>query len=108
MITINRYDITTHYGDTFLVRFDFGLYKLQQADVIVFSVKRTPESTDILLQQEIINPGETYVNVEFSAEAFKALEAGQYTYDLLYKNADRRITIVPPSILHIKGVAHSG
>lgn len=108
MIKIDNQDIYISHGDTLKVLFELAEgYKIQQTDTILFSVKETAGSNEILLSKTIPFTLDNEIDVTISADEMANLSVGAKVYDLLVTNNDNVITLNFPAKLIIKEVVHN-
>lgn len=95
--------------DTFSIRFRFTNYKLTPADKVVFAIKKTTNSSEVVYTDTFYNPDNNYVDVVVPKGALDSLEPGAYIYDLAIMNSEteRILTCFFTKSFIIKGVAHN-
>lgn len=95
--------------DTFSIRFRFTNYKLTHADKVVFAIKKTTNSSEVVYSDNFYNPGNNFVDVAVPKGALDSLEPGAYIYDLAIMNSEteRILTCFFTKSFIIKGVAHN-
>lgn len=95
--------------DTFSIRFKFKNYLLTDTDKVVFAIKKTTNSSEVVYSDQFYNPGSTYVDVVVSKGALDTLEPGAYIYDLtiINTNTEQILTCFFTKAFIIKGVAHN-
>ena len=108
MIVIDGQDILISHGDTLDVIFKLAEgYKVAETDTIIFSVKTTAGSSEVLLSKTIPFTAVNEIAVRIAAEEMVNLPVGAKVYDLLVTNADNVVTLNFPAKLIIKEVVHS-
>ena len=108
MIVIDGQDILISHGDTLDVIFELAEgYKVAETDTIIFSVKTTAGSSEVLLSKTIPFTAVNEIAVNIAAEEMVNLPVGAKVYDLLVTNADNVVTLNFPAKLIIKEVVHS-
>lgn len=109
MVEVYGNNISMSYGDTFSVTFNLSGYELVPTDVILFSVKATPESTAVLWSQSVMGLiGSSFTITDTEDTFTAAVGEGQKCYDvLLTTSAGEKITLNYPAVLDIKAVAHN-
>ena len=110
MITIDdALNIEVSQYDTFALKFIFKNYKLDTDDKVVFSIKDTTNSNEVVYSAEFYNSGQNYVNVEVPKGALNDLQPGTYVYDLAIMNSrtNKIVTCFFPASFIIRGVAHN-
>lgn len=74
--------------DTFSIRFRFSNYKLTNADKVVFAIKKTTNSSEVVYTDTFYNPNNNFVDVVVPKGALDSLEPGAYIYDLAIMNSE--------------------
>lgn len=95
--------------DTFSIRFRFSNYKLTNADKVVFAIKKTTNSSEVVYTDTFYNPNNNFVDVVVPKGALDSLEPGAYIYDMAIMNSEteRILTCFFTKSFIIKGVAHN-
>lgn len=104
MIKTKDVDIICSHGDTFDCAWD--VEGLTLAGNIVFSIKATPQSTDVLLTTDCSINGKI-VLAQFTAEEFSALAVGDYVYDLVMIANGEKKTLLFPANFSVRAVVHN-
>jgi len=110
MITIDdALNIEVSQGDTFSLKFKFKSYKLDADDKVVFSIKATTNSNEVVYTDSFYNAGSDFVTVKVPKGALNNLQPGTYVYDVAIINSKTGniITCFFPASFIIRGVAHN-
>lgn len=107
MIVIDGKNIIISKGDTFNVVFKLINAKIAQTDEIIFTVKSSLSSQEILLQKNIPYTSADKIEVAIGSDEMLKLKTGRNVYDLLVKSADNKTTLNFPASLYIKEVVHN-
>ena len=106
MIKNEGKDIICSYGDTFICSWYLNTPEIKEEDEILFSIKNTPESTNIIKQVTCENAGQ-HITAKISATEFAStLPIGNYVYDLVIKSNNEKLTLLFPSNFIVKAVVH--
>lgn len=102
-------NITVSQYDTFTIRFRFKNYLLTADDKVVFAIKKTTNSTEVVYEDKFYNAGNNYIDVIVPKGALDSLEPGAYVYDLAIINnkTSQILTCFFTKAFIIKGVAHN-
>lgn len=94
--------------DTFSIRFKFKDYLLTADDKVVFAIKKTTNSSEVVYSANFYNAGQKYIDVVVPKGALDSLEPGAYIYDLAIINSatEQILTCFFTKAFIIKGVAH--
>lgn len=109
MITIDeKFNVEVSRYDTFSLKFKFRNYKLDADDKVIFSIKATANSSDVVYSDSFYNPGEPFINISVPRGALDMLKPGTYVYDVAIVNSrtGRLVTCFFPASFIIRGVAH--
>lgn len=107
MLEINGNDIRISKGDTFDVTFELEGYELTAEDTVIFSVKKTVFSEDVILESKIQSIAGAEIRVKVPANEFAKLEPGNYVYDLCVCSQTLRLTLNFPAKLIVESVVHN-
>lgn len=107
MIVIDGKNIIISKGDTFNVVFKLVNGKILETDEIVFTIKSSLSSQEILLQKKIPYTSADKIEVAINSEEMLNLKTGRNVYDLLIKSADNKTTLNFPASIYIKEVVHN-
>ena len=107
MLKLDGNDMYISHGDTLDITFRVGGYKLQPTDKVIFSVKNTANSSEILISKTITNFPANSVHVIIPASEMGTLPIGKKVYDLLCVSGDKKTTFNFPASLIIMGVVHN-
>lgn len=110
MITIDEnLNVEVSQYDIFTIRFKFKNYKLDADDKVVFSIKGTTNSNEVVYEDSFYNAGESYVDVAVPKGALDNLQPGTYVYDLAIMNSrtNKILTCFFTASFIIRGVAHN-
>ena len=77
MIRENK-NIQVSQYDTFSIRFRFSNYKLTNADKVVFAIKKTTNSSEVVYTDTFYNPNNNFVDVVVPKGALDSLEPGDH------------------------------
>ena len=110
MITVDdSLNIEVSQYDTFSLKFKFKNYNLDADDKVVFSIKATTNSNEVVYTDNFYNAGNNFVTVKVPKGALDNLQPGTYVYDLAIINSrtGNIVTSFFPASFIIRGVAHN-
>lgn len=107
MLTIDGQKISLSKGDTFDVTFAVNGYRLKDGDSVIFSIKNTANSSNVLMKKIYTTFINNKVRVQISAEEMESLTIGSKVYDLVCITGDVKVTLNYPANLVIKEVVHN-
>ena len=98
--------IRISHGDTLNISFQLQGYEVQEGDVFVFTVKKTPSDDEILIRLECVVEEDKLLTVIVGKDDMKTLEIGKKYYDVCVLQGIIKNTLMFPKKLVIAEVVN--